>query len=226
MINYSNNVYVEINNGSIFFDNDTIISNINLKLYKGELVYLYGKTGSGKSTFLKSLYVAHQETTGDISVLNFKLSNIKEKNIALLRKNLGVILQDLNLLSTKTVFENLKLVLVALGWKNQKQIRFQAEEVLNKVGMVHKIDHYPSQLSSGEHKKICIARALINNPSIIIADEPNSNLDFESSKAILNVFSELTKQGLLVIIATHDALLLKEYTGRILFFENDKIIEN
>lgn len=207
---------VEYSNVEIGLNSDFKIRELSLTVNKGEFVYLIGKTGSGKSSILKSMYAEKKIITGKAYISKTNLATIKDQEIPLLRRKIGIIFQDFQLLKDRTVYKNLEFVLKATGWTNSMSINEQINSCLDKVHISELSEKYPSQLSGGQKQKAAIARALLNNPEIIIADEPTGNLDPKSSVEIMNVLTEINQNGNTILMATHDFLLLKQYRGRIL----------
>lgn len=210
------NLIVEYNNAEIKLESEFKIRNLNLKIKKGEFVFLIGKTGSGKSSILKSMYSEKEIISGDAVISKTNLLKVKSKDIPHLRRKIGIIFQDFQLLKDRTVFNNLDFVLKATGWNKVNPRREKIELCLSKVHIIELINKFPSQLSGGEKQKVAIARALLNDPEIIIADEPTGNLDPKSSLEIMEVLSEINSNGNTILMATHDFSLLKKYKGKIL----------
>ncbi|MAJ90531.1 MAG: phosphonate ABC transporter ATP-binding protein [Flavobacteriales bacterium] len=206
-------------------NNHQVFTNANLKIKKGEFLYLIGDTGSGKSSLLKSLYGELQVNTGNISIANINIKNITHKEIPILRRKLGIVFQDFQLLSDRTVAANLEFVLKATGWKEKSKISKRISEVLDSVHLKDIKEKMPYQLSGGEQQRAAIARALLNNPEIILADEPTGNLDPEKSTKIIELFQEINAKGTTVLIATHDYLIIKKHQARTIKCVNNKIIE-
>ncbi len=220
-----NDKIVEYSEVEIKLISDLKINNLSLEINKGEFVFLIGKTGSGKSSILKSMYADNKIINGSANVSDFNLNKIKNKEIPLLRRKIGIIFQDFQLLKDRTVFKNLEFVLKATGWKNQKKINDRIKFCLEKVHINNLSTKYPSQLSGGQKQKVAISRSLLNDPEIIIADEPTGNLDPKSSIEIINVLQEINENGNTILIATHDFSLLKKYKARILRCKEGKIDE-
>lgn len=205
-----------------------IIQGVNFEVDQGDFCILAGKTGSGKSTLLKSLYLDIEISEGKINVLGFDLSRINKLNlneVSKIRLMMGIIFQDFQLLFDRTVKENLKFILHCTGWKEKKIIDIQIFEVLKKVNMTWALNKMPHELSGGEQQRICIARAILNNPKIIIADEPTGNLDEEVSFEVFNLFKELNKLGTTILLATHNVAFINDHFGKILKFNNGFIVE-
>lgn len=192
-----------------------VLNEVNLELQKGEFVYLIGKVGSGKTSLLKTLYGELDITAGEAMVLGYDMSRIKRKHIPQLRRKLGIVFQDFQLLTDRTVYDNLEFVLRATGWKNKGEIKDRINEVLQLVGMSNKGYKYPNELSGGEQQRIVIARAVLNSPEVILADEPTGNLDVETGFAITRLLHSISEAGSLVIMTTHNMQLLWEYPGRV-----------
>lgn len=192
-----------------------VLSDVNLELHKGEFVYLVGKVGSGKTSLLKTFYAELDVTSGEAEVLGYDMVRIKRKHIPPLRRKLGIVFQDFQLLTDRTVYENLEFVLRATGWKNRNEMKDRINEVLELVGMNNKGYKLPNELSGGEQQRIVIARAVLNSPEIILADEPTGNLDVETGRAITELLHSLSESGSLVIMTTHNLQLLREYPGRV-----------
>ena len=217
---------VTIENLNIELSGKDILTDINLIIEKGEMTFLIGKTGSGKTTLIKSLY-------GDISIKNskkfeivdFNLRDIKDYQIPFLRRKIGIVFQDFKLLDDRSIFKNLEFVLKATGWTDNNKIEDRILEVLHMVGIEINLDTYPSKLSGGEQQRIAIARALLNNPELIIADEPTGNLDPETSIEIISLFEKLNNLGITMVIATHDYNLILKLPGKIYRCENKKLFE-
>lgn len=201
---------------SIYQADKCVLKEINFHVDEGEFTYLIGKVGSGKSSLLKTLYCELDLVEGETEkaeILGKDLKTIKRKEIPALRKELGIIFQDFQLLHDRTVRKNFEFVLKATGWKDKKARNKRIEEVLNEVGMIEKIDKLPHELSGGEQQRIAIARALLNNPKIIIADEPTGNLDPETASNIVSLLKEITQQGTAVVMTTHNIPMLDKFPG-------------
>ena len=199
-----------------------ILSDVNLELRKGEFVYLIGKVGSGKSTLLKTIYGEVEIDAGEAWVLG---NAMKRKDFPTLRRKLGIVFQDFQLLTDRTVHENLKFVLKATGWKNRTEIERRIEEVLQQVGMENKGYKMPNELSGGEQQRIVIARAILNKPEIILADEPTGNLDVETGRRIVELLQDICRQGSAILMTTHNLNLLSEYPGKVYKCEHHRLTE-
>lgn len=206
-------------------NNIVVLKDINLTVQPGELVYLTGKVGSGKSSFLKSLYAEIPIATGAAEVLGRDLTSIRRKDIPFLRREIGIVFQDFRLLSDRNIYDNLMFVLDATGWKDKDEKAARLEQVLSEVGMLNKSYKMPLELSGGEQQRIVMARAMLNNPKLILADEPTGNLDPETGSRIMKRFHEIAEAGTAVIIATHNYSLLKQYPSRKLHCIDKHIIE-
>lgn len=216
---------ITLSGASIFQREHLVLTNVNLQISKGEFVYMVGKVGSGKSSLIKTLNAEIPLYQGVGEVAGFKLDKIKIKEIPLLRRKLGVVFQDFKLLTDRSVYNNLLFVLKATGWENQKEIDFRIEEILTEVGMANIKQKMPHQLSGGEQQRIVIARALLNNPDIILADEPTGNLDPETSVEILELFKKIHAEGKTILMATHDKLLIDQFPTRTFVCVNGEVKE-
>ena len=219
-------VIIQLNKASIFQKNYLVLSNVSLTIEKGEFVYLLGKTGSGKSSLLKTLYAELNLNQGQGTVAGFNLTSIKRKDIPYLRRKLGIVFQDFQLLSDRSVNDNLLFVLKATGWKNKEEIQKRIQDVLEKVHLSTKGFKMIYELSGGEQQRISIARALLNDPELILADEPTGNLDPETSEEIMKVLLEISKSGRAVLIATHDIMMYNKVPSRTIRCENGGIIDS
>ena len=192
-----------------------VLNDVNLELHKGEFVYLVGKVGSGKTSLLKTFYGELDIASGEAEVLGYDMLHIKRKHIPQLRRKLGIVFQDFQLLTDRTVYDNLEFVLRTTGWKSKGEIKDKIEEVLNLVGMSNKGYKLPNELSGGEQQRIVIARAVLNSPEIILADEPTGNLDSETGHAIAELLHGISEAGALVVMTTHNLQLLREFPGKV-----------
>ena len=217
---------IELKDVSVVYNNKMLLQDVNFSIERKELVYLTGKVGSGKTSLLKILYAELDLTIGSARVINFLIDGIKRKTVPLLRRKIGIVFQDFQLLSDRNVHENLSFVLDATGWKNEEDKNKRIKEVLKDVELLQKEFVFPHELSGGEQQRIVIARALLNKPSVILADEPTGNLDPESSYQIMEILQNITKKGSCVLIATHQYDLIEKYPGKVLKIENNTIIEN
>lgn len=218
-------VIVDYKNVELYRKELIVLKDVNLQIGKGEFVYLIGKVGSGKSTLIKSMYSEIPLNAGDAFVLDYNLAEIKRKEIPMLRRKIGIVFQDFQLLTDRSVYDNLAFVLKATGWKDAKEIDERIDYVLKEVGMGTKSYKMPHELSGGEQQRIVIARALLNKPELILADEPTGNLDPETGHQILSLLSNICKAGTTILMATHNINLVEEFPGRVLKCENKKIIE-
>ena len=210
------NRIIDLNNVSIFQKDTLILTNVNLKISKGEFVYLVGRTGTGKSSLLKTLYGDLPLQQGIGHVVGYDLRDVTWKNVPYLRRKMGIIFQDFQLLMDRTVGDNLVFALQATGWKNKGEIQSKVRLVLENVGMIHKLDTMPYELSGGEQQRIAIARSLLNDPALILADEPTGNLDPETSQEIINLLYQICMQTeTAAFIGTHDYNIIRQFPGRI-----------
>ena len=216
---------LQLKDVAVYQNNNLILSNINLALGKGELVYLIGKTGSGKSSLIKLLYGDLPLTQGQGKVVGFNLKKLNEDKIPLLRRKLGVVFQDFKLLTDRSVYDNLAFVLKATGWTDKIAIKNRIKEVLTKVKMETKDFKFPHELSGGEQQRVAIARALLNNPELILADEPTGNLDPETSVEIMQVLKEINASGRTILMATHDYALILKFPSKTLKCDGERVFE-
>ena len=216
---------IKFNNVTIFQDDRPVVNNLTVNIKSGEFVYLLGKTGSGKSSFLKTLYGDLNLSNGEAVVCGYNLMSLKAKEIPFLRRKLGIVFQDFQLLSDRNVYQNLKFVMTATGWKDESQIKQRILDVLSKVNLTGKEYKMPHELSGGEQQRVSIARALVNNPELILADEATGNLDPETSEEILVLLRKLSEGGCAVLFATHDMLVYNKFKSRTLIFEGGIVTE-
>ncbi len=210
---------------TIYQEKNPVLTNINLEVKRGDFIYLIGKTGAGKSSFLKTLYADLPLKEGEGRIVGYDLDGLKEKNIPYLRRKLGVVFQDFKLLPDRNIKENLLFVLKATGWTDKAEINLKIDEVLEKVGLKHYINKMPHQLSGGEQQRIAIARALLNDPDLILADEPTGNLDPQTSVEVMELLRKINANGKTIIMATHDYALLLKYPSKTLKFDEGKVFE-
>ncbi|MDG2062797.1 MAG: ATP-binding cassette domain-containing protein [Flavobacteriaceae bacterium] len=209
------NMIVSLQNATIQNENQVVLADVNFKVIKGDFVFLIGKTGAGKSSLLKVLYGDLPLSNGTGSIVGYDLEKLKDRDIPSLRRKLGVVFQDFKLLPDRTVFDNLAFVLKATGWSGKEKIKTRVNEVLSMVNINSEFHKFPFELSGGEQQRIAIARALLNHPQLIIADEPTGNLDPETSQEIMQLFKELHKGGISIIMATHDYNMIIKFPGKI-----------
>ena len=207
---------VDYRNVEILRNELVVLKNVTFSLEQGEFVYLIGKVGSGKSSLLKTMYAEIPIAEGEARIMDFDLVDIKKKQIPMLRRSIGIVFQDFQLLTDRSVYDNLKFVLQATGWKNKQEIDERIEESLQQVGMATKSYKMPHQLSGGEQQRIVIARALLNHPQVILADEPTGNLDPETSTQIISLLQDISNHGTAVIMATHNIQLVRQYPARVM----------
>ncbi|MDD2635377.1 MAG: ATP-binding cassette domain-containing protein [Bacteroidales bacterium] len=222
-MNDESTILLKTENLKVYQEDTLILDDVNIDITLGEFVYLIGKVGSGKTSLLKTLYAELPVIQGSASVAGYKLENIKRKHIPLLRRKIGMVFQDFELMSDRNVYENLRFVLKATDWKSKPDIDTRISEVLESVGMLNKKLANPSKLSGGEKQSISIARAMLNNPPIIFADEPTGNLDPDSAKQIMDILYKLKDIGKTVVMVTHNYNILKKYPGKVYNCENGKI---
>jgi len=203
-----------------------VLKNVNLEVHSGEFIYLLGKVGSGKSSLLKSIYNELPIESGAAGVLGYDLTALRSRELPYLRRKIGIVFQDFQLLTDRTVCENLLFVLQATGWRDREAMDSRIDSVLDTVGLSDKKDKMPHQLSGGEQQKVVIARALLNDPELLLVDEPTGNLDPQSSEEVLNTLVELKKSGKAILMATHDMLVMEKYPSRILWFADGKVTDN
>lgn len=218
---------IELRNANIYQGENLILKDVNLTVNKGEFVYLVGKTGTGKSSLLKTLYGELPLKEGQGTVVGYDLRKLTWKTVPFLRRNMGVVFQDFQLLTDRNVNENLKFVLKAIGWKDEKLMNEKINDVLDKVGLRSKGFKMPYEMSGGEQQRVDIARALLNSPKLILADEPTGNLDPETSDEIMNLLIHIAKEyGTSVIMATHDYIVIQKYPARMVRTELGQVFDN
>lgn len=223
---FSSDPVVRVHDATIFQGNQAVLNGLNFDVEKGDFVFLVGRTGSGKSSLLKTLYADLPLRLGDISVAGFNIRGIKNKQIPLLRRKIGIIFQDFQLFPDRTVAENMTFVMRATGWRDSLKMKSRLVDVLMQVGLGSVEKKMPHQLSGGEQQRVVIARALLNEPNILIADEPTGNLDPEVSSGILKVFQQINRSGTAVLMATHSYGLIKKFPNRVLKCEDGKILDS
>ena len=218
-------VIIELTDCSIWQNDHLVLSNVNLSVGKGEFIYLVGRVGSGKSSLIKTLNAQIPLKEGQGIVAGYNLTKIKRREVPYLRRKIGIVFQDFQLLTDRSVIENLEFVLKSTGWKNKHEIDTRIGEVLNKVGLGLKGYKMPHQLSGGEQQRVVIGRALLNDPDIILADEPTGNLDPETSEGIIRLLTDISKTGRAVIVATHNYTILKKFAARTMKCDGGKLME-
>jgi len=216
---------LDLKDAAIFQKESLVLNEVNLDVRKGEFVYLIGKTGSGKSSFMKTLYGDLPLRQGTGNIVGFDLTKLREKDIPFLRRKIGIVFQDFKLLPDRNINNNLFFVLKATGWKDKHKMNLKIEDVLGKVGMKTKGFKFPHQLSGGEQQRVAIARALLNDPELILADEPTGNLDPQTSVEVMKVLQEIHKSGRSILMATHDYALILKYPSKTLKCDGNKIFE-
>lgn len=216
---------IEFENVNIFQKDNLVLKDVNLSISKGEFVYFIGRVGSGKTSLIKTINAEIPVMEGGAKVADFDLTKLKNRQVPMLRRKLGIVFQDFKLLTDRSVFDNLLFVLKATGWKHKNEINDRIAEVLERVGLGYKGYKMPHQLSGGEQQRVVIARALLNNPEIILADEPTGNLDPETSENLMKLLFEISNNGRAVVMATHDYNMVKKFPARTVKFDNGRVIE-
>lgn len=225
-MDFSTHPVLSMTQATIFQGENPVLTDVNFAVEKHEFVFLIGRTGSGKSSLLKTLYADLPLKSGHAEVVGYNLSKIKNKEVPYLRRKIGIIFQDFQLFTDRSVSENLTFVLKATGWTDSLKIKERISDVLIQVGLVEALNKMPHQLSGGEQQRIVIARALLNNPSILLADEPTGNLDPDVADGIFRLFQEINKQGTAILMATHNHELLRKFPYRVLKCEKGKLLDS
>lgn len=225
-MSFSNEPVLQVADATIFQENNTILNHLNFNIEKGEFVYLIGRTGSGKSSLLKTLYADLPLRLGDIKLAEYNIREIKRKEVPYLRRKIGIIFQDFQLFPDRSVADNIFFVMKATGWKDRSKMKSRLAEVLMRVGLGSVSAKMPHQLSGGEQQRVVIARALVNEPTILFADEPTGNLDPEVSDGIFKLFLEINKSGTAIMMATHNHYFIENYPARILKCEKGKLLDS
>lgn len=223
---FSDDPVVAVKNVTIFQDHSTILKELSFEIGKGEFVYLVGSTGSGKTSLLKTLYCDLQLHVGEVTVAGFKIKGLRRSKVPYLRRKLGIVFQDFQLFQDRSVADNIYFIMQATGWKDRATMKKRLAEVLMKVGLGSIESKLPHQLSGGEQQRVVIARALVNEPELLIADEPTGNLDPEVSDGIFNIFKEINNSGTAILMATHNYNIIRKYPARILKCEQGKLLDS
>jgi len=216
---------LKLQNATVFQENNPVLTDVNIDIDKGEFIYLIGKTGSGKSSLMKTLYADLNLKRGEGSIVDYDLRTLKENDIPYLRRKIGIVFQDFKLLPDRNIYDNLLFVLKATGWTSAVDMNVRIEDVLQRVGMLQHIQKMPHQISGGEQQRVAIARALLNDPVLILADEPTGNLDPQTSVEVMEVLQTINKNGRTILMATHDYALLLKYPAKTLKCDEGKVFE-
>ena len=225
-MSFSTEPILSVSDTCIMQEGRTILSEVNFEIQKGEFVYLIGRTGSGKSSLLKTFYADVKLYFGEVKIAGFSLKKIKRSEVPYLRRKIGIIFQDFQLLSDRSVNDNLSFVLKATGWNDSSKIKQRIADVLFRVGLSNKGSKFPYQLSGGEQQRVVIARALLNEPILLIADEPTGNLDPEVADGIMQLFQQINNSGTAILMATHNYELFKNYPARVINCQDGKVLES
>jgi cell division transport system ATP-binding protein len=223
---FQSEIIISVRHANIFQDINTVLNDVNFEIGKGEFVYLIGRTGSGKSSLLKTLYADLPLQMGEIHIAGYDLQNIKQKDIPFLRRKIGIVFQDFQLFQDRSVAENLFFVMKATGWKDKSKMTARMTEVLMQVGLTAIANKMPHQLSGGEQQRVVIARALLNEPILMIADEPTGNLDPEVSDGIMRLFKDINRAGTAILMATHNHNLIRDFPGRVLTCQHGQVLDS
>lgn len=215
---------IDYKNVELHRKENVVLKKVNFTIDEGDFVYLIGKVGSGKSTLMKSIYAEIPIEMGEACVYEYDMMSLRKKDVPMLRRKIGIVFQDFQLLTDRSVFENLEFVLKATGWRGKEDIQCRINEVLNEVGMINKSYKMPHELSGGEQQRIVIARALLNRPKLILADEPTGNLDPVTGNQILTLLTRIAQEGTAVVMATHNIQFIKEFPGKVLRCEGKNVI--
>lgn len=216
---------LSLKNVNVYQENNPVLTHIDLDVNRGEFIYIIGKTGSGKSSLMKTLYGDLKLREGMGRFVEYDLANLRERDIPYLRRKIGIVFQDFKLLPDRTVHENLLFVLKATGWKEKREMDVKINEVLDKVGMKHALNKMPHQISGGEQQRIAVARALLNDPEVILADEPTGNLDPQTSVEVMQLLREINQNGKTIIMATHDYALIMKFPAKTLKCDEGTLFE-
>jgi cell division transport system ATP-binding protein len=220
------NSVIKLNGVDVFQQKHLVLSNVNLHVDKGDFVWLIGQTGSGKSSLLKIIYGDLHLSSGEGHACGYDLKKLSTKEVPFLRRKLGIVFQDFQLLTDRTVAQNLEFVMKATGWKDKNLIAERTRDVLEKVGLRSKVNKMPHELSGGEQQRVVVARALLNDPEIILADEPTGNLDPETSEDLIMLLKQISQNGTAVLVATHDYQIIRAFPSRIIKCDNGKVLED